>query len=166
MLAPLRPALLLPEVLDPTKYRNGKLWFSDPQEQYILRIANFVSGNVQFNTRYVPPSALTSWQDLLKPEYKGKIAAYDPTLAAPGVALASYLYVNFGDEFVRRLYVGQDVFLARDHRQLGDLLARGSHPITLSLQTQESARLQREGHPVMDLAGFPDGPGSLGAGYG
>jgi iron(III) transport system substrate-binding protein len=166
MLAPLRPALLLPEVLDPTKYRTGKLWFDDPPGEYILRIANFVAGNVELNTRVVPQATVTSWQDLLKPEYKGKIAGYDPTVAGAGLALASYLYVTFGDDYVRRLYIGQDVFLTRDHRQLGDLLVRGSHPITLALQTQESARLQREGHPVVDLSGFTDGAGYIAAGYG
>src|SRR5579875_3532711 len=35
MLAPLRPALILPEVLDTAKYRMGKLIFMDPAEQYV-----------------------------------------------------------------------------------------------------------------------------------
>src|SRR5580765_110982 len=43
MLQPLRPALQLPEVVDGSKWKKGKLWFSDPDEQYILRLANTVT---------------------------------------------------------------------------------------------------------------------------
>jgi iron(III) transport system substrate-binding protein len=164
MLAPLRPALIRPEVLDPAKYRNGKLWFSDPADQYVLRISNQVSGWPTLNTDQVPVSALTAWSDVLKPEYKGKIASYDPTIAGSGLASASFLYATQGEDYVRRFYIGQDVFLSRDHRQLGDLLARGTHPIVFSIQPQEVGRLQKEGYKLADASQLPGGYAS--AGYG
>src|SRR5262245_21027641 len=37
MLAPLRPVLILPEVLDTSKYRMGKLVFMDPAGEYVYR---------------------------------------------------------------------------------------------------------------------------------
>lgn len=166
MLVPLRPAMLLPEVVDGSKYRTGKLWFADPQEQYILRMLYFVQPAVQFNTQQVKPTAVVSWKDLLKPEYRGKLASFDPTIAGAGNSLASYLYATFGGDFVVQLYKDQEPFLSRDHRQLGDLLARGSHPITLALQPQEIGRLQSDGLPVATLPGFPDGPGYSSGGFG
>src|SRR5919112_3789192 len=43
MLQPLRPALQLPEVVDGKNWKKGKLWFGDPEDQYILRLANSVT---------------------------------------------------------------------------------------------------------------------------
>src|SRR4051794_21522272 len=62
--APLRSVLILPEVTDPTKYRNGKLWFADPEDRYLLRIANFVYTPVFVNTNQVGAAELKSWNDL------------------------------------------------------------------------------------------------------
>src|SRR5579883_3491236 len=89
MLAPLRPALILPEVLDTARYRTGKLLFMDPAEQYVLRTANYTNHDVAINTDYVKPSDIQSWQDLLKPEFRGKIAAYDPTIAGAGTSASA-----------------------------------------------------------------------------
>jgi hypothetical protein len=36
MLDPIPPALINPEASDPTKWKAGKLWFMDPDNQYIL----------------------------------------------------------------------------------------------------------------------------------
>ena len=38
LLDPLKPALLLPEVTDPTKWKKGGLWFIDPEDKYVLRL--------------------------------------------------------------------------------------------------------------------------------
>src|SRR5262249_51912026 len=76
VLAPLRPVLLLPEVTDTSKYRNGKLWFAEPEGRYILRITNFVYTPVFLNTDRVRVADIQSWHDLLKPEYRGKIAGH------------------------------------------------------------------------------------------
>ena len=165
MLVPLRPLLILPEVLDASKYRNGKLWFMDPQEQYILRIANYWNTPLLVNSQYVQPASLTSWQDLLKPDYRGKIVSYDPTIAGAAVGQAAYLYGLFGDDYVRQLY-GTQAFLSRDHRQSADLLARGSHPISIALQSQESDRIMKEVPSIVMIPGLPDGPGYTAGGYG
>lgn len=163
MLAPLRPALLLPEVLDASKYRNGKLWFVDPQERYILRISDQVKLAGALNTDAVPLSALKTWDDLLKPEYKGKIAAFDPSVAGSGLAIGSFLYVMQGEEYIKRLYLGQDVFLTRDQRQLSDQVARGSYPIGLGMDAAEVNRLVQEGFKVSELTSLP---GYLSGGFG
>ena len=107
--APLRPVLILPEVTDPTKYRNGKLWFVDPAERYLLRIANFVYTPIFVNTSQIGAGELKGWNDLLKPEYRGKIAGADPTATGggPGLPTASFLYVTQGEEFLRDFYFGQ-----------------------------------------------------------
>jgi ABC-type Fe3+ transport system substrate-binding protein len=62
--------------------------------------------------------------------------------------------------------VDQQPFVSRDHRQTADLLARGTYPISLSLQQQELARLIDEGFPVRAIPNPPESPDSLTAGFG
>ncbi|SRR5579883_454691 len=166
MLAPLRPALILPEVLDTAKYRMGKLIFMDPAEQYVYRMNNTVNRTVTLNTDAVQPSDIKSWYDLLKPEYRGKIVTYDPTVAGAATNQSAELYLNLGADYARRLYVDQQPFVTRDHRQSADLLARGTYPIALSLEQQEVGRLTEEGFHVSVLQNPPESPDSLSAGFG
>jgi ABC-type Fe3+ transport system substrate-binding protein len=166
MLAPLRPVLLLPEVLDTSKYRTGKLIFMDPEEQYVYRMNNTVGRAITLNTDYVPAADIRSWYDLLKPEFRGRIVTYDPTIPGAAVNQSSAMYLKLGADYVRRLYVDQQPFVTRDHRQTADLLARGSHPIALSLQQQEVGRLASEGFPARFVPNPPESPDSVSSGFG
>jgi iron(III) transport system substrate-binding protein len=166
MLVPLRPVLMLPEVLDTSKYRLGKLIFMDPADQYVYRMNNTANRTLSVNTDLVRPSDITSWYDLLKPEYRGRLVSYDPLIAGAATNQSAELYLKLGPEFVRRLYVDQEPFITRDHRQTADLLARGTYPIALSLQQQEVGRLQGEGFPVRYIPNPPESPDSVTAGFG
>jgi iron(III) transport system substrate-binding protein len=151
MLAPLRPVLLLPEVLDTSRYRTGRLLFMDPAGEYVLRTANFTGNAATINTDLIQPSAIQSVYDLLKPEYRGKIAAYDPTIPGAGISDAAYKYERLGRDYLKQLFVDQEVVITRDHRQTADLLARGSNPIALYLQEQAVADLLDQGLPALSI---------------
>jgi ABC-type Fe3+ transport system substrate-binding protein len=166
MLVPLRPVLLLPEVLDTTKYRTGRLIFMDPAEQYVYRMNNTVGRTITLNVDHVRPSEIQSWYDLLKPEYRGRIMTYDPTMSGAATNQSTEIYLKLGQDYVRRLYVEQQPFVTRDHRQSADLLARGAYPIALSLQQQEVGRLIGEGFPVRTIPNPPESPDSVSAGFG
>jgi ABC-type Fe3+ transport system substrate-binding protein len=166
MLAPLRPVLLLPEVLDTSKYRMGKLIFMDPAQQYVYRMNNTVGRTITLNTDHVRPSDITSWYDLLKPEYRGRIVTYDPTMAGAATNQSAELYLKLGADYIKRLYVDQQPFVVRDHRQAADLLARGVYPISLSLQQQEAWRLVDDGFPVRPIPNPPEMADSVSAGFG
>jgi ABC-type Fe3+ transport system substrate-binding protein len=165
MLAPLRPALILPEVLDPSKYRTGKPLFMDPAEQYVLRTATYSNHDVAVNTNDIKPADIQSWSDLLKPEFRGKIAAYDPTIAGAGISSAVYLYERLGRDFVKQLFVDQDVSFTRDHRQTADMLAHGSRPIAMYLQGQALGDLQDQGLPVTALPHLQGVPPTVTGGF-
>jgi iron(III) transport system substrate-binding protein len=166
MLAPLRPTLVLPEVLDTAKYRLGKLIFMDPADQYVYRMNNTKNRTITLNTDVVRPGDLKSWYDLLKPEYRGRIVTYDPTIAGAATNQAAEIYLNLGADFTRRLYVEQQPLVTRDHRQSADLIGRGTYPIALSLQQQEVSRLAEEGFPVHAIQNPPESPDSVTAGFG
>jgi iron(III) transport system substrate-binding protein len=159
MLDPLRPALIDPNVTDPKKWKAGKLWFIDPDDKYILRIFSTRTPMFYLNTQFVKPEEIKSAQDLLNPKFQGKIVTSDPTLPGVGSADMARYYVQFGEDFVKKLYIGQKMVFSRDRRQIGDGLARGAYPIALGAEDEEMERLQREGFPihrVYSLEGMSD----------
>jgi iron(III) transport system substrate-binding protein len=167
MLAPLPPALIRPEVADPTKWRVGRVWYGDPEQQYVLRLSNQMTFIVTVNTDYVRAEEIVSWQDLLDPKFRGKISADDPTVPGAGFARTTYLIQSLGEDFVRALYQNQQVAISREERQLADWLARGQHPISLSLGTNDVVNLRKDGFPItVVLTNRPEAPGMITAGFG
>src|SRR5581483_2213239 len=130
MLDPVKPVLILSEVLDGSKWKKGKLWFMDPEQQYVLRLFNTASPPFYVNTNVVKPGDLRSAHDLLNPKWKGRMAAQDPTVPGPGSNQAARFYLRFGEEFVKQLYIDQKIVFSRDRRQLTDWVMRGTYPIT------------------------------------
>jgi iron(III) transport system substrate-binding protein len=166
MLAPLKPALILPDALDPDKWRRGKLWFTDPEERYVLRLFNTVGPALYVNTRHVKAEDIRAARDLLDPRWQGRISAHDPTVGGSGVGHATRFYLQFGEDFLRRLYVDQKPAVARDRRQLTDWLLRGSYPVSLDAEEDQVERLRREGLPIRAVYKLSDMPGTLSAGVG
>jgi iron(III) transport system substrate-binding protein len=166
MLMPMRPELILPEVTDGSKWKKGELWFIDPEEQYVLRLANYVSPTIYINTDKVKPSDLRFARDLLDPKWKGKISTQDPAVPGSGGNQAAQFYVELGESFVKQLYVDQKPVISSDVRQLTDWLLRGSYPIAFTLDTSQVEDMQKEGLPVMALGDLEDWRQPTTAGFG
>ena len=167
MYDPLLPALIHPEAIDTSKWINGRLWFMDPEQQYILRLSNFVSLQVVVNAEHVRPAEIRTWNDLLDPRYRGKISAYEPAVAGTGWNRATYLLRVLGDTYIRTLYQDQQPGISREPRQLSDWLARGTYPISLGLSATQIEPLRADGFPVeLVLRDLPDAPGVVSAGFG
>jgi iron(III) transport system substrate-binding protein len=166
MLDPLKPALVMPEVVDGSKWKLGKLWFSDPDQTYVLRLFNTLGTPLHINTNGVKLGELRSARDLLDPKWRGKIAVQDPTTPGSGSNHAAVLYVQFGEEFVKQLYVDQKPGISRDTRQVTDWLARGTYPIALGAEDSQVDQLHNEGLPIVPLDTLTDLPGVTSAGFG
>jgi iron(III) transport system substrate-binding protein len=165
MLDPVRPALVLPEVTDGSKWKKGKLWFSDPDDQYVLRLSNTISPTFYVNTSQVKPGELRTAKDLLDPKWKGRISLQDPTIPGSGSNHAAQLYLQLGEDFVKKLYIDQNPAISRDTRQITDWVARGSYAISLGGEDQQVAQLQKEGIPITTL-NLSDTRQLLSAGFG
>ena len=160
----IEPALVDPEVTDGSKWKDGHLWFGDP-DHTILRVLAFVTPTVAVNAKLTKADEIRSYKDLLDSKWQGKMIAKDPTVTGAGASLISYLYLNFGPDYVRDLYQKQKPFVSRDARQAAQSLAQGAYPIWIGPDVHESLHLKSIGYPIEFV--FPgDGPKVLSGGYG
>ena len=166
MYAPIPPALIHPEATDPAKWIRGAPWYMDPDQQYILRLANYVSSAIAVNTEYVRAEEITAYRDLLDPKYRGKISVYDPIRPGTGWNTANYLLRVLGEDYIKALYQDQQPGISNDNRVLADWTARGRYPISLALGSDEIERLRKDGFPIAVRQDLPDAPGYVTAGFG
>src|SRR5437763_10757757 len=84
-LDPLKPALILPEVVDGKLYRTGEPWFRDPDKRIIMQLFNTASPMLlTLNTQLVTPEELKDSSSLVEPNWQGKICSYDPGVNGAG----------------------------------------------------------------------------------
>ena len=164
------PLLVDPALFEPGVWREGSPRLLKPAPQLArdfycgVQGSDWVMTDLFVNRELIPPGTITSWRDLLKPEYRGKIAAHDPRRPGSGGATLAYLYSLFGEQYVRDLYVGQQLTYTVDYRQLAEWVARGTYPIGLSLVQANVEPLRAAGLPIERI--FPeDGPGSSLGGF-
>ena len=162
-IASIKSLLVVPEVTDPTKWRDGQIRFNDPDGEYILRSMESVQNLIVINTDFVSRSELRRSDDLLNPKFQGKIATQDPSQQGGGDAVAGYFLYQRGEDFVRRLYQDQKPIYSRDDRQMADALARGIYPINLTMTEEDVLTLIRDGIKV-EAFWFEDIPPQIGAG--
>jgi iron(III) transport system substrate-binding protein len=160
-----------PAVRDPAGWRGGTLRFVRPPPKLPqdfdcgLQTGQYVMTDLFVNPNVVSPNAIRAWKDLLRPEFKGKIASHDPRRSGASQTTLAYLYYLFGEQFLRDLYVGQQVTFSDDYRQLAEWVARGTYPIGMSFTQAAIEPLRAEGLAIERV--FPDdGPGALTAGSG
>jgi iron(III) transport system substrate-binding protein len=166
MLDPIPPVLVHPEATDPSKWVLGHPWYMDPDQQYILRLANYVTSGIALNTQFVDPTPIKSYRDLLDPRYRDKISVWDPIRPGSGWNSANYFLHQLGEDFVKGLYQDQQPGVSTDDRQLSDWMARGRYPLSLGLASDDIQRLQNDSFPVEVLADLADAPGYVSSGFG
>jgi len=166
MFDPIRPLLIIPNVLDSSKWKKGKLWFLDPEKKYFPRLFSTVGTDIFINTDHVKPTDLQSVKDLLDSKWKGKISADDPTVAGGGSGAAAKFYLRLGEEFVKKLYIDQKPMITHDRRQLTKWLADGTYPISIEPNKRSLQRLQEKGSPLKVVLDLPDFPATIGVGGG
>ncbi len=130
-LDPIEPYMILPEVLDQSKWFEGRHHYVDKDRKSLFKYASNPGVDVSYNTELLNPKKIKSYWDLLDAKWKGKIVVYHPR--ARGSRLFSYFYYNpeLGPRYLRRLFGEMDVTASRDRRQMIDWLAGGKFAIAL-----------------------------------
>jgi iron(III) transport system substrate-binding protein len=150
-LKPLAPSLVLPEVLDQSKWWKQKHYFIDPERKYVFQyIGSPQFGSICYNSKLFNPEGVSSFWDFLNPKWKAKIEAGDIREGGSGNAAIRFYYYNrkLGPEFIKRLYGEMGVTLFRDSRQSVDWLANGKFAICFFCVSSEIGRATKQGLPI------------------
>src|SRR5258706_2353248 len=158
MLDPINPMLLLPDVVDQSKWWQGKLRFVDPEQSHILAfIGNGGAVDVHFDTKLVDPKELRSYWDLVNPKWKGKIVATDPRVRGQDTPVLFFYYSPaLGPEVMKKLYSAMDVTLSRAYRQPIDWLSVGKYAICVPCNTREVDKAMKQGLPLAQTNQFKE----------
>ena len=151
-LDPIKPALLLPEVVDQSKWWEGRHHYMDPDGSYIFVFLGSVDlPNVYYNKNLVDPKEFKSYWDLIQSKWRGKIIALDPRQPGRQRVGARFLYniPELGEKFVSRLFTEMDVALSREDRQALDWLAVGKYSLCLFCGNADAAKTH--GLPVEEF---------------
>jgi iron(III) transport system substrate-binding protein len=147
-LTSIKAALILPEVVDQTKWYLNKHQYSDPESRYVFNyVGSATYGAVNYNSKLVDSKEFKSYWDLLNPKWKGKIEARDIREAGPGAGNTRFFYYHseLGPPFIRKLFGEMDATLFRDFRQGPDWLATGKFAICFFCDVD---LLKQQGLPV------------------
>jgi iron(III) transport system substrate-binding protein len=148
-LDPIKPLLVLPEVIDPTKWWEGKHQYMDPDGNYIFVFLGSVDmPNLFYNKNQVDPKEFKSYWDMINAKWRGKIVSLDPRQPGRQRVGGRFLYhiPELGEKFLTRLFTEMEVALSRDDRQALDWLAVGKYALCLMCGNIEAATAQ--GLPV------------------
>lgn len=157
VLEPVKPLLLLPDVVDPSAWYEGKHHYDDPENRYIFVFEGTPrSGEITYNTKVVNPAEIKSYWDLLNPKWRGKIVSVDPMVSGPISAAHIFFYKHpdLGAEFLRRLHGETDIAIVRSNEQMMDWLSAGKFAFGIGARDVDTAMMQ--GLPLSQFA-----PGSL-----
>ncbi len=157
ILEPVKPLLLLPEVVDPSAWYEGKHHYDDPENRYIFVFEGTPrSGEITYNTKIVNAGEIKSYWDLLSPKWRGKIVSVDPLVSGPISAAHIFFYrqSELGAEFLRRLHAETDMTIVRSNEQMMDWLSAGKFAFGIGARDVDTAMMQ--GLPLSQFA-----PGSL-----
>ena len=147
VLDPIKPLLMLPEVVDGSKWLNGEHFYADGEKQFVFMYEGSVAGNgLHYNTGLVDLKEFKSYWDLLSPKWKGKLLLFErPGVGSPSV-IRYYHHAQLGPDFVKRLFGEMDVTVSQDRRQSSDWLAAGKFPICIDCG--DTDRAKQQGLPV------------------
>jgi iron(III) transport system substrate-binding protein len=147
----IKSLLILPEVLDESKWYEGRHRYTDAEQRHVfIYIANPSSSGFYYNTNLVNPKEIKSYWDLVNPKWKGKYVSQDPLSTGLGASLQFYYYhPDLGADYIRKLFGDMQPVYGRDRRQITDWLAQGRYAMCVGCR--DTARAKSQGLPVDEL---------------
>ena len=135
VIAPFEPLLFREDVLDKSKWYQGKFWWGDKTLKYLFIYgANHNNPGIAINTDLVDESEINSYWDLLDPKYKGMHVSGD-LASAGGSSTFHFLFghPDLGPDFLRRYATETDLAMISDARVAASWLTEGTKAISMHL---------------------------------
>jgi iron(III) transport system substrate-binding protein len=157
-LDPIRPALILPEVTDPSQWLGNRLEFSDKDELNLVFIT-IPNSLVMFNPQQVQREEIDELHELLDPKWRGKLVINDPIPSGAGNVVFRFLWQALGPEQAVEFFRGlkaQAAVVDRDQRRQIEWVARGRYPVLLAPSDGVAAPLREQGLQFSTLGHFKE----------
>jgi len=158
MLDPIKSAFILPDVLDTTKWWEGKHKFADKEGQHIFVYEGNVSAGAGagYNAQLLDPRDYKTYWDFINPKLKGKILSTDIRRVRGAGIPWQFLYYHpdLGPKFLRRLFGEMDVTMTADLRQAADWLGTGKFALAIPIQGGVIHKAKNQGLPVDQFDSF------------
>ncbi|MBI4329958.1 MAG: extracellular solute-binding protein [Chloroflexi bacterium] len=155
-LDPIKPLLVLPEVLDKTVWFGGDIAWVDNEKIYTLNALLAPEYRLAINTNQVKPGEIKGYKDLLDPRWKEKIILIHPVFNTRPIAI---MVTFLGPDFLRKLGEQRPV-ITDNHRLAIEWLSQGKYPVYVFSQITEVTDFIRAGAPVAQV--IPEEGGTLG----
>ncbi len=156
VIAPLEPLLFREDVLDLSKWYEGKFFWGDATLKYLfIYSANHNDPGIVINTDLVDGSEITSYWDLLDPKYNGMHISGD-LADAGGSSTFHFLFghPDLGPEFLTRYATETGLAMISDGRVAASWMVEGTKAISMHLggtYSQLIDDLAERGLPVRKL---------------
>lgn len=152
LLGPIEPLLVLPEVKEPRSWGGGKFPFLDKDKTAVGMIAS-IQRYMMYNTDLIKKGEITTYKDVLKPQYKGKLTLNDPTVTGVGNAFLSHLALHLWNleetrDYLRQLIKQQEVVIQRDNRIHVESVVRGKFAIGVAPLPDGMVEFLNAGAPI------------------
>ncbi|HEY7219634.1 MAG TPA: extracellular solute-binding protein [Candidatus Binatia bacterium] len=159
LLQPIPPQLILPEVVDQTKWWSKKHLYADPEGQHVFMAQGDAgSGIGAININFIKPGEIDSWWDLLEPKYRGKLLMTDPD-SAGNIGNWRFLYYSpdLGVKFIKRLLTEAQVTFAANEHQMMDWLGTGKYYMHVMAKMENTENARKQGLPVRQIFSDKEG---------
>ncbi len=147
ILAPIKPLLALPEVLDNSAYYDNEVPFLDKERMYVIPYVQSVGLTIFVNSDVVKTGEIKSYAELLNPRWKEKIVLFDPTVSGTAHSWFYFTVTKLGPDYHRQL-AKQNPMITRDKRLQVEWVARGKYPVGLAPSKETMGEFQQMGAPV------------------
>ena len=159
LLQPIPPQLILPEVVDQTKWWSKKHLYSDPEGKHVFMAQGDAgSGIGAINTNAIKAGEVDSWWDLLAPKYRGKLVMTDPD-SAGNIGNWRFIYYSpdLGPKFVTRLLTETQVSFGANEHQMMDWVGSGKYVMHVMAKFENTENARKQGLPVRQIFSEKEG---------
>jgi ABC-type Fe3+ transport system substrate-binding protein len=165
----IEPALLLPEVKDPSYWRDRRLEFTNPSRRYALVFSSQPNPPIIYNPKQVDAAEIDELYELLNPKWKGKVVLNDPLPAGPAGSLFRWLWRILGPDkatdYFRKIRA-QAGAVDRDQRRQIEWIVQGKYLWLLAPNNNMLHQLAQRGLKFGILPEFKDYGTHIGTGSG
>lgn len=168
-LEPIEPALFLPEVRNPSYWRDGRFEFTNPSTRYTIVFSSQPNPPVIYHPKQVNVGEIDELYELLNPKWKGRVLINDPLPAGPAGSLFRWMWRTLGPDkatdFFRKIRA-QAGAVDRDQRREIEWVAQGKFAWLLGPNNSMVFPLAQRGLKFGVLPEFKDYGTYIGTGSG